>query len=108
MDENLTEGIQAKFLVDNQNVPTIDKSSNDQIDRRSSKIEFGKKDDKIGKEMEICVELNEIQLKIVDIINVKENNLTKKETADFSLLLINRVEFFFLKYRLGFPVGFPL
>lgn len=96
LDENLTESIQEQT----KSTPSAyDRSASDQLDKRSSKVVLEiKKGNTVGKEMEICVELNEIKLKIVDIISITENNINKKETSDFSLLLVNRVEFFFFKY----------
>jgi len=48
-------------------------------------------------DMELFVELNEIRLKIIEFIVNNQTHL--KEAVDFSLLLISRIEFNFLKYN---------
>ncbi len=94
LDENLTEGGNMNAAIDQ---PVVPKSLPEQppellpepIDKPDSNIE--------NKDMELFVELNEIRLKIIEFIVNNQTHL--KEAVDFSLLLISRIEFNFLKYN---------
>ena len=94
LDENLTEG---GVMSDAAEQPAIHKSQPEPlpgplpepIDKPQTKDE--------NKDMELFVELNEIKLKIIEFIVNSQTYL--KEAVDFSLLLISRVEFNFLKYN---------
>lgn len=97
LDENLNEGFVGD--IGNELTTASVKPSTVSIKPVPTKIEKVQELKSDGsKDMKIIIELKEIKIKIIEFLHKSPDKSKKKECIDFSQLLINRVEFTFLKY----------
>ncbi len=98
LDENLNEGLVGDIgnELTTASVKPSTVSIKPSVPNKIEKIQELKSDG--SKDMKIIIELKEIKIKIIEFLHKSPDKSKKKECIDFSQLLINRVEFTFLKH----------